>query len=65
MAGKKAAKGTARKKQAGKRALKDLAVRGRRAKGVKGGLLPAVNVRHNYEGVSTVLQRVVNPSFKQ
>jgi hypothetical protein len=64
MAAKKASKGAARKRQGGKTAMKDLAPTARRAKAVKGGLLPAVQA-HNYQPVSSIMQKVVDPSFKQ
>jgi hypothetical protein len=52
------AKSKSRKRSA-KRSVKDLSPRAK-AKSVKGGLLPAVNVTHNYRGVSSTISKVIN-----
>jgi hypothetical protein len=63
MAAKKASKSAARKKGgASKRSLKDLGPGARRAKAVRGGLLPAVNLAmHNYRSLTSQITQKVNP----
>jgi hypothetical protein len=48
------------RKRSTKRSVKDLSPRAK-AKSVKGGLLPAVNVTHNYRGVSSTIGSAINP----
>ena len=60
MTAKKASKGAARKRQSGKTAMKDLAPSARRAKAVKGGIGGGGG-----KPVSNIMQKVVDPSFKQ
>ena len=52
------AKSKSRKRSA-KRSVKDLSPR--KSKSVKGGLLPAVKVAHNYRGVSSTITKNINP----
>jgi hypothetical protein len=61
MASTKRGKGA--KRSGGKAAVKDLRVRARKAKAVRGGLLPARQSAQNYEGPSTLIAQKVQKVY--